>query len=137
LEQVSDLFRRNFDQLLRDSVYSSSALSWPNFNHRKERHLNGTVLESFVRPTILITDAYNALNNQSSRCQRDQESFDMILKVLRGDGNVLLLVETTGHVLEFILCLDQHWVHHYLTYPIAFLTNVTTSTVDYVKSFLE
>lgn len=37
------------------------------------RHLNGTVLESFVRPAVLITDAYNALNNQPSRRQRDQE----------------------------------------------------------------
>lgn len=108
-----------------------------DFNHRKERHLNGTVLESFVRPAVLITDAYNALNNQPSRRQRDQEFFDMILKVLRGDGNVLLPVETAGRVLELILCLDQHWAYHHLTYPIAFLTNVATSTVDYVKSFLE
>lgn len=61
----------------------------------------------------------------------------MILKVLRGDGNVLLPVETAGRVLELILCLDQHWAYHHLTYPIAFLTNVATSTVEYVKSFLE
>jgi hypothetical protein len=27
---------------------------------------------------------------------RDQESFDMILKVLHGNGNMLLPVETTG-----------------------------------------
>ncbi|ONK69926.1 uncharacterized protein A4U43_C05F28300 [Asparagus officinalis] len=37
------------------------------------RHLNGTVLESFVWPAFLITDAYNALNNQVYKCQRDQE----------------------------------------------------------------
>lgn len=37
------------------------------------RHLNGTVLLSFARPAVLITDAYNALNNQPSRRQRDQE----------------------------------------------------------------
>lgn len=37
------------------------------------RHLNGTVLESFVRPAVLITDAYNALNSQPARRQRDQE----------------------------------------------------------------
>lgn len=37
------------------------------------RHLNGTVLESFVRPAVLITDAYNALNSQPPRRQRDQE----------------------------------------------------------------
>ncbi|KAJ0489145.1 putative metallo-beta-lactamase, cleavage and polyadenylation specificity factor subunit 2 [Helianthus annuus] len=38
-----------------------------DYNLRKERHLNGTVLESFVRPVVLITDAYNALSNQPSR----------------------------------------------------------------------
>lgn len=38
------------------------------------RHLNGTVLESFVRPAVLITDAYNALlSNQPPRRQRDQQ----------------------------------------------------------------
>nr|GMC75428.1 uncharacterized protein C57A10.07 [Ipomoea batatas] len=35
--------------------------------------LIGTILESFVRLAVLITDAYNALSNQPSRCQSDQE----------------------------------------------------------------
>ncbi|GFZ15350.1 cleavage and polyadenylation specificity factor 100 [Actinidia rufa] len=108
-----------------------------DFNHRKERHLNGTVLESFVRPAVLITDAYNALNNQPSRRQRDQEFLDAILKTLRADGNVLLPVDTTGRVLELILILEQYWAQHHLTYPIFFLTYVASSTIDYVKSFLE
>lgn len=37
------------------------------------RHLNGIVLSSFVRPAVLITDAYNALNNQPYRRQKDKE----------------------------------------------------------------
>ncbi|KAA8533716.1 hypothetical protein F0562_031233 [Nyssa sinensis] len=108
-----------------------------DFNHRKERHLNGTVLESFVRPAVLITDAYNALNNQPSRRQRDQEFLDAILRTLRADGNVLLPVDTAGRVLELLLILEQYWVQQHLTYPIFFLTYVASSTVDYVKSFLE
>jgi hypothetical protein len=36
------------------------------------RHLNGTVLGSFVRPAVLITDAYNALNNQVYKRKQDQ-----------------------------------------------------------------
>lgn len=108
-----------------------------DINHRKERHLNGTVLESFVRPAVLITDAYNALNNQLYKRQRDQEFLDAILKVLRGNGNVLLPVDTAGRVLELLLLLEQYWTQHHLTYPIFFLTNVSTSTIDYVKSFLE
>lgn len=108
-----------------------------DFNHRKERHLNGTVLESFVRPAVLITDAYNSLNNQPSRRQRDHEFLDAIMKTLRADGKVLLPVDTAGRVLELILILEQHWAQHHLTYPIFFLTYVSSSTIEFVKSFLE
>lgn len=37
------------------------------------RHLNGINQASFVRPAVLITDAYNALNNQPYRRQKDKE----------------------------------------------------------------
>ncbi len=36
------------------------------------RHLDGAVLESLARPHLLITDAYNALNVQARRKERDQ-----------------------------------------------------------------
>ncbi|KAJ3693032.1 hypothetical protein LUZ60_012127 [Juncus effusus] len=108
-----------------------------DFNHRKERHLNGTVLESFVRPAVLITDAFNALNNQFYKRQRDQEFIDTIVRVLGANGTVLLPVDTAGRVLELMLILEQFWGQKHLNYPIFFLTNVASSTVDYVKSFLE
>ncbi|KAF5190062.1 Cleavage and polyadenylation specificity factor subunit [Thalictrum thalictroides] len=108
-----------------------------DFNHRKERHLNGTVLESFVRPAVLITDAYNALNNQLSTRQRDQKFLELIWNTLRDDGNVLLPVDTAGRVLEILLILEQYWTQNHLSYPIFLLTYVATSTFDYVKSFLE
>nr|XP_043631723.1 cleavage and polyadenylation specificity factor subunit 2 [Erigeron canadensis] len=108
-----------------------------DFNHRNERHLNKTVLENFVRPAVLITDAYNALSNQPSRRQRDQEFLDAIQNTLRANGNVLLPVDTAGRVMELLLILEQYWEQHHLTYPIFFLTYVSSSTVDYVKSFLE
>ncbi|XP_070016305.1 cleavage and polyadenylation specificity factor subunit 2-like [Nicotiana tabacum] len=108
-----------------------------DFNHRKERHLNGTVLQSFVRPAVLITDAFNALNNQPSRRQRDQEFLDAIEKTVNVGGNVLLPVDTAGRVLELILTLEQHWMQKQLSTPIFFLSYVASSTVDYAKSFLE
>ncbi|KAG4387284.1 hypothetical protein GLYMA_11G171001v4 [Glycine max] len=89
-----------------------------DFNHRKERHLNGTVLGSFVRPAVLITDAYNALNNQPYRRQNDKEF-------------------GAGRLLELILMLELYWADENLNYPIYFLTYVASSTIDYVKSFLE
>jgi len=108
-----------------------------DFNHRKERLLNGTVLQSFVRPSVLITDAFNALNTQPSRRKKDQEFIDIIVKTLRGGGNVLLPIDTTGRSLEILLILEEFWNQQHLSFPIFFLTNVAPSTIDFVKSFLE
>lgn len=108
-----------------------------DFNHRKERHLNGTVLESFYRPAVLISDAYNALNSQPSRQQRDKQFLETILKTLEGGGNVLLPVDSAGRVLELLLILEQFWGQRFLNYPIFFLSYVSSSTIDYIKSFLE
>ncbi|XVF12513.1 hypothetical protein REPUB_Repub08aG0125000 [Reevesia pubescens] len=103
------------------------------------RHLNGTVLESFVRPAVLITDAYNALNNQPPKQQRerDRDFVDIISKTLEAAGNVLLPVNTAGRVLELLLVLEEYWSLKSLNFPIFFLTFVSLSTIDYVKSFLE
>ncbi|XWS48451.1 hypothetical protein CRYUN_Cryun13aG0078100 [Craigia yunnanensis] len=110
-----------------------------DFNRRKEKHLNGTVLESFVRPAVLITDAYNALNNQppKQQKQRDKDFVDTISKTLEAGGNVLLPVDTAGRVLELLLVLEEHWSLKSFNFPIFFLTCVASSTMDYVKSFLE
>uniref|UniRef100_A0ACD5TG03 Uncharacterized protein n=1 Tax=Avena sativa TaxID=4498 RepID=A0ACD5TG03_AVESA len=108
-----------------------------DFNHRKERHLNGTALGSFVRPAVLITDAYNALNNQVYKRQQDQDFIVSMVKVLSSGGSVLLPVDTAGRVLELLLIMEQYWAQRHLVYPIYFLTNVSTSTVDFVQSFLE
>ncbi|KAL2635973.1 hypothetical protein R1flu_007452 [Riccia fluitans] len=108
-----------------------------DFNHRKERHLNGTVLQSFVRPAVLITDSYNALNNQPLQKQRDAEFLEIILGTLRAGGNVLLPVETAGRVLELVLYLDKCWANDKLNYAMALLTNVSYSTLEFAKSLLE
>lgn len=108
-----------------------------DFNHRKERLLNGTALPTFTRPAVLITDAINALTSQPPRQQREKEFVGTILNTLRADGNVLLPVDTAGRVLELLLVLEEYWTQNNLTYPIFFLTYVASSTIDYVKSFLE
>ncbi|KAG5558659.1 hypothetical protein RHGRI_008569 [Rhododendron griersonianum] len=60
-----------------------------------------------------------------------------MIGTLRADGYVLQPVDTAGLVLELLLILEQYWTQHHLTYPIFFLTYVSSSTIDYVKSFLE
>ena len=77
-----------------------------DYNHKKEIHLNGAVLETLSRPALLITDAYTALNTHTyKRKDRDLELMNTILSAVRKDGNVLLAVDTAGRVLE----LAQVW----------------------------
>eukprot|EP01018_Ginkgo_biloba_P031557 Gb_40957 [translate_table: standard] len=89
-----------------------------DFNHRKERHLNGTLLESFVRPAVLITDAYNALNNQPSRRQRDQEFLDGGALTLDGKGDTNRTSErnmqtshTESSMMRLQRSLDMPWIY--------------------------
>ena len=44
-----------------------------DFNHKKERHLNGCELEGLGKPSLLITDAFNATCNQMKRKLRDEQ----------------------------------------------------------------
>ena len=67
-----------------------------DYNHKRERHLNGCVLESISRPALLITDAFNATYQQTRRRVRDEQLMTNILTTLRNNGNVLVSVDTAG-----------------------------------------
>ena len=46
--------------------------------------------------SLLITDALNASYQQPKRRQRDEQLMTNILSTLRGNGNVLVCVDTAG-----------------------------------------
>ena len=48
------------------------------------------------RPSLLITDCYNATYNQPKRRLRDQQLMNNILATLRNSGNVLVCVVSLG-----------------------------------------
>jgi cleavage and polyadenylation specificity factor subunit 2 len=110
-----------------------------DYNHKKERHLNPAILEALSRPTLLITDAYNAETAQLDRKNRDMQFIESILQTLRGDGDVLLPVDTAGRVFELLVMLEQFWTLEKLSshYPIVFLTNISHTTIEFAKSQLE
>jgi len=110
-----------------------------DYNHKKERHLLGTVLESaFSRPTLLITDAWNALApNPPPKSHMESALLDTIMTTLRRDGNVLMPVDTAGRVLELLLIVERHWSEHKLTYPLVFLSTMAYNTLEFAKSQLE
>ncbi|XP_011409895.2 PREDICTED: cleavage and polyadenylation specificity factor subunit 2-like [Amphimedon queenslandica] len=111
-----------------------------DYNHKKERHLDGAVFDNFSRPHLLITDAYNALSVQARRKERDKALLDKIVNTLRKNGNVLIAVDTAGRVLELSQLLDQMWRHQELgfgAYSIVLLSNVSYNVVEFAKSQVE
>jgi len=110
-----------------------------DYNHKKERHLNPTLLETLTRPSLLITDALCVFNTETkSRRDRDQEFFDSIVNTLKRDGNVLLPTDTAGRSLELLVSLEQYWSYFkYQQWGLAFLTHVAFNTVEFAKGLLE
>lgn len=111
-----------------------------DFNHKKERHLNGSELERLQRPSLVITDALNATYHQARRRARDEKLMTNILQTLRNNGNVLVTVDTAGRVLELAHMLDQLWRNKdsgLLAYSLALLNNVSYNVVEFAKSQIE
>lgn len=111
-----------------------------DFNHKKERHLNGCELEKLQRPSLLITDSFNATYQQARRRARDEKLMTNILQTLRNYGNVLIAVDTAGRVLELAHMLDQLWRNKesgLLAYSLALLNNVSYNVVEFAKSQIE
>ncbi len=60
-----------------------------HYNHKKERHLNGGVLDSaFSRPAILITDADNSMLEGAVRSREtlDKELREAVMATVRANG---------------------------------------------------
>jgi len=111
-----------------------------DYNHKRERHLNGCVLESISRPALLITDAFNATYQQTRRRVRDEQLMTNILTTLRNNGNVLVAVDTAGRVLELAQLLDQLWRSQesgLSKFSLALLNNVSYNVVEFAKSQVE
>uniref|UniRef100_A0A671L1R2 Cleavage and polyadenylation specificity factor subunit 2 n=1 Tax=Sinocyclocheilus anshuiensis TaxID=1608454 RepID=A0A671L1R2_9TELE len=111
-----------------------------DFNHKREIHLNGCSLETISRPSLLITDSFNASYVQPRRKQRDEQLLTNVMETLRGDGNVLIAVDTAGRVLELSQLLDQIWRTKDAglgVYSLALLNNVSYNVVEFSKSQVE
>ncbi|KAJ3220872.1 cleavage and polyadenylation specificity factor subunit 2 [Clydaea vesicula] len=113
-----------------------------DYNHKKEQHLNGTILHLdngiLSRPSILITDSYNNLVQQPGRKERDKLLLDSILNNLTTTTSTILLpIETTTRILEVAYLLEQHWATHQLSHPIIWLAYTSDKSLNYAKSTLE
>ncbi|KAI2797545.1 cleavage and polyadenylation specificity factor subunit 2 [Blomia tropicalis] len=110
-----------------------------DFNHKKERHLNGCVLDKISRPSLLITDCSNIDYVPDRRKKRDDLLLNNILETTRSGGNVLLAIDTAGRVLELAHMLEQVWRNEqgFQAYSLVLLNNFSYNVIEYAKSFVE
>ncbi|KAG9508450.1 Cleavage and polyadenylation specificity factor subunit 2, partial [Fragariocoptes setiger] len=110
-----------------------------DYNHKKE-HLNGCALDTLSRPSLVITDAYNALNRQVRMKERDQRLMNCIIDTLCGGGNILIACDTAGRVLELAYMLDYVWRKQesgLSAYSLALVSNVASNMIEVAKSTIE
>lgn len=108
-----------------------------DYNHRTEHVLQKTVLDSFTRPTLLITDSMNIHKEQPKLKDRDSKIMVEVLKTVRGGGNVLIPTDSSGRVLELMRVLDQYWIQNKLRDPIALLHDMSYYTPKAAQAMLE
>ncbi|KAG0291115.1 cleavage and polyadenylation specificity factor subunit 2 [Linnemannia gamsii] len=120
---------------------TESILYAVDYNHRKDKHLDGTILlqtdgsapQEFQRPSLMITDAFNAQQIQPSRLSRDKA----LLATLNSNGSVLLPTDSSTRVLELAYMLDSYWMACRIRYPLILLTNFSYRTAHFATSMME
>ncbi|KAG0280873.1 cleavage and polyadenylation specificity factor subunit 2 [Linnemannia exigua] len=120
---------------------TESILYAVDYNHRKDKHLDGTVLlqtdgsapQEFQRPSLMITDAFNSQQIQPSRLSRDKA----LLATLNSGGSVLLPTDSSTRVLELAYMLDSYWMSCRIRYPLILLTNFSYRTAHFATSMME
>uniref|UniRef100_A0A8R1DV18 Cleavage and polyadenylation specificity factor subunit 2 n=1 Tax=Caenorhabditis japonica TaxID=281687 RepID=A0A8R1DV18_CAEJA len=111
-----------------------------DFNHKKERHLNGCSFDNFNRPHLLITGAHHISLPQMRRKDRDEQLVTKILRTVRQKGDCMIVIDTAGRVLELAHLLDQLWSNAdagLSTYNLVMMSHVASSVVQFAKSQLE
>eukprot|EP00667_Euglena_gracilis_P003870 EG_transcript_3888 len=107
-----------------------------DYHHKKERVLPSIDLAALGKPTVTITDAFNAMR-LPVRPDRDERLIDTILGTLRADGNVLIPCDTAGRIFELLMLLDSRWEQHSYPYRVAVVSNVAHRTVEFARGMLE
>jgi len=134
------------------------ALDW---NHNRERHIDGTSListsvnnaltptgpssssggiaDAIRRPDVLITSMARASYTNSRRKDRDAALLDVIHNTIRGGHSVLIPVDASARLLELLVLLDQHWAFAYphVRFPLCLVSATGKEVVERARTLME
>ncbi|KAI0559705.1 Cleavage and polyadenylation specificity factor [Gracilaria domingensis] len=108
-----------------------------HFNHRRERHLNPTTLNSFSRPSHLIISATRA--DSKTESTKPAALVDLIRSTISQSGNVLIPVDTAGRVIELAILLDDFWQNDSFlrSATLVILHDLSVRTFEFARSMIE
>jgi Cft2 family RNA processing exonuclease len=71
--------------------------------------------------------------------QAERQLIELVMSVLRRDGNVLIPVDTSGRVLELLLALNDYWERQRLksSYNLIWCSHMCENTIQFARSQLE
>ena len=115
-----------------------------DYNHGKERHLDGGVLEAFTRPALLLLDTA-ALHQHpafdqaggSGRKAREARLREELRRTLSAGGVALLPCDSSGRVLELLLFLYLDDDVRRMQAPLIFASPQADATVDFAAQSIE
>ncbi|KAF9958865.1 cleavage and polyadenylation specificity factor subunit 2 [Mortierella alpina] len=124
---------------------TESILYAVDYNHRRDKHLDASVLlqsdgnapQEFQRPSLMITDAFNAEQIQPSRMSRDKALLESTIAAINSGGSVLLPTDSSTRVLELAYMLDSYWMANRVRHPLILLTNFSYRTAHFATSMME
>ncbi|CAN8062643.1 unnamed protein product [Agarophyton chilense] len=108
-----------------------------HFNHRRERHLNPTTLNSFSRPSHLIISATRA--DSKTESTKPSALVDLIRSTTSRSGNVLIPVDTAGRIIELAILLDEYWQNESFlrSATLVILHDLSVRTFEFARSMIE
>ncbi len=121
-----------------------------DYNHSRERHLEGGLLEAFTRPSLLIMDCASLSPAPSlsvslpqppgtSRKARESRLLDLVLGCVNSGGVCLLPVDSACRVLELLALLHLTWEasRMYERVPLIFASPQAGTTVEFAQQQVE
>jgi len=110
-----------------------------DFYHARVNHLEGLDLESVQNSAIMILDGFMINREKLDRSSEKKLHRNLMSTLCQQHGDVLIPADSCGTVLEILINLEEMWKRdeNLQRVPVLFLQNVSSSTIEYVKSQIE
>ncbi|CDS00298.1 hypothetical protein, partial [Sporisorium scitamineum] len=129
------------------------ALDW---NHNRERHLDGTILlsssaaapgapgaasgsDAVRRPDLLITEIERGLVVNTRRKDRDAALIDLVHTTIQAGHSLLFPIDASARLLELMVLLDQHWAYAYphARFPLCLISRTGKEVIERSRTYME